>query len=286
MQCTKCGAELAPFADGCAMCAAPSESPYRPPMSLPDASGKDSGRKDMPWLAFIAVAVGLMLLAWWRFATLLPAPARMPLVLAAAAVMVLVIPAIATFISFLVGARYRIAGIVTLTLVVILPSVVTLAWEATHDPMHPPRLTWPAGWTVLPATQAAAGNMVTSKAVLTINNHPAANLMVVENGNTAGVTLDDGLNVVLKSEQAFARLNNMTLDVSPPIEVTWAGYRALEYDIVMHTEHGLVRQRTIRANGANNLACSLTYVAAVAIFDSHVDAYEAIKHQFVCRPTA
>jgi hypothetical protein len=266
----------------------PPASPYLPPTSplgAPTiAPTTVSGRKDMPWLAYIAAVVALMLLAWWRFATLLPTLSHMPLVLAAAAGVVLSIPAIVTLISFLVGSRYRIAGIVTLTLVVILPSAMTLAWEASHDPMPAPSLTWPVGWTALPVSRAVAGNMVTSRAVLTINNQPAANLMAIKEGNAAEVPLDTGINVVLKSERAFASVNHMTLDVSPPVEVTWGGYRALEYDIVMHTAHGIVRQRSIRTNGTGKLACSLSYVAGDRIFDNHVDAYDAIKHQFVCRP--
>jgi hypothetical protein len=266
----------------------PPASPYLPPTSPlgapTTAPTTVSGRKDMPWLAYIAATVALMLLAWWRFATLLPTPSRMPLVLAAAAGVVLLIPAIVTFISVLVGSRYRIAGIVTLTVVVTLPSVMTLAWEASHDPMPAPSLTWPAGWTALPVSRAVAGNMVTSRAVLTVNKQSAANLIAIKEGNSSSVTLEAGINVVVKSERAFASLKNMTLDVSPPVEVTWDGYRALEYDIVMHTDHGLVRQRSIRTNGTGKLACSLSYVAGERIFDSHLDAYDAIKHQFVCRP--
>jgi hypothetical protein len=261
-----------------------SESPYRPPMSLPDAPEKDGGRKDMPWLVFIVIAVGLMLLAWWRFATLLPAPSRMPQVLAAAAGITLVLPAIATFVSFLVGARYRIAGIVTLTLVVVIPSVMTLAWEATHDPLRAPRITWPAGWTAQPVTEAAAGNMASSRAVLTVKNQPIANLLAIENANSAGMTLENGIDWVIKSQRAFAGLNHTTLDVAPPVEARWGGYRALEYDILMHTTHGLVRQRTIRTNGPGKVACSLTYIAGDQIFDSHLDAYDAVKHQFFCGP--
>lgn len=240
----------------------------------------------MPWLVFIAIAVVLMLLAWWRFATLLPEPSHMPKVLAAAAGIVLLIPAIATFISFLIGARYRIAGIVTLTLVVVVPSVMTLAWQASHAPLPAPRLTWPAGWTALPATQAAAGNMASSRAVLMVKNQPIANLMAIENMNSAGMTLEVGTEWVIKSQRAFASLNNSTLEVAPPVETTWGGYRALEYDIATHTNHGLVRQRTIRTNGAGKVACSLTYVAADQVFDSHLDAYDALKHQFFCGPGA
>ena len=124
----------------------------------------------MPWLAYIAIVAGLMLLAWWRFATLVPNPKHGAAFLAGFAVVVLLIPAIASIISYLVGTRVRVTGVIALALVVTIPSGLTLLWEATHETVAAPRLAWPAGWTPQPVEKVLAGAAGMSKAVFTSKN--------------------------------------------------------------------------------------------------------------------
>ncbi|MET0936993.1 MAG: hypothetical protein ABWX83_13450, partial [Luteibacter sp.] len=150
--------------------ALPPASHYSPPLSLDDAPAPSTRRKDMPWVAYIAIVAALMLLAWWRVATLVPNPKHGAAFLAGFAVVVLLIPAIASIISYFVGTRVRVTGVIALALVVTIPSGLTLLWEATHEAVAAPRLAWPAGWTPQPVEKVLAGAAGMSKAVFTSKN--------------------------------------------------------------------------------------------------------------------
>jgi hypothetical protein len=70
MQCTKCGAELAPFANGCVTCATPPPTP--PDLSGHTRATADVAKNDISWLAFILISLPFLLVAAVRTYALYP----------------------------------------------------------------------------------------------------------------------------------------------------------------------------------------------------------------------
>jgi hypothetical protein len=149
-------------------------------------------------------------------------------------------------------------------------------------PVDAPKVTWPDGWTVHPSETKMGGLLSETQAVFVQHGTQMAYLLANVQTQEDSTSLETVMKIFIKGEQVTTMFKGITMDVSPPVNTTWMGQPALEFDVTLHEKNGPVHQRAALVRGTKHVVCNLTYVVSASNFDTLLPAYNATKEHFAC----
>jgi hypothetical protein len=143
-------------------------------------------------------------------------------------------------------------------------------------------LPWPAGWNVSPVAplSGAVGEAQTAK--LIERGRSKAVMTALVGREDLSRPLGDIVKDFVVGETEAATAKGSTASASPPVEATWQGRPALQYEVFYKSPDALRHQRHIVTRGSDELVCSLALTAIGADFDANLAEFERLRDRFPC----
>lgn len=294
MQCTKCGAELAPFVTGCAVCAA------LPPIP-PDVSGKArptayAAKKDIPWLSFTLICLPFLIIAGVRNYAMYPGDSAK--VQGAIAGVAALAAGIAWLISRFSHTRFRLTWAICYAVAVIIPVAESLSTPGAKvagttaptdakSSLAAMKIRWPAGWTVspsksLPSAHAASVDGASESAMLVEDGQAVAIISLVLTHNGVRRSLADSVMDMIDGAKETAADKGVPVAFTDPMAATRTGRSALQFDATYTSPDATRRQRNVATQGTDYLLCTMSYTAIEANFEKHLGEFETTLNQLDC----
>jgi hypothetical protein len=143
-------------------------------------------------------------------------------------------------------------------------------------------LPWPAGWTVSPASRLPGGVGETQTARLIEHGRSKAAMTALVGHEDASRSLGDIVKDFVVGETEAATARGSTASASPPVEGTWQGRFALQYEVSYKSRDTLMHQRHVVTRGSDELVCTLALTAIGADFDANLAEFDRLKDRFSC----
>jgi hypothetical protein len=162
---------------------------------------------------------------------------------------------------------------------------VPVPGSASSGSLVLPKLTLPDGWSVF-----ASGSVpskvpgmvgVQETVVLTEAGKRVASVTLTTVRHESPMPLADAAKAMVVGETRTTMGRGIPWSFTEPTARTWLGHPAMQYDGVLDKVNHL-HQRSVITEGSATTACTVTYLARTADFETHVPMVENILSQFVC----
>lgn len=296
MRCQQCGAVVT--GSTCVPCRSKVLSGEdRPEWSWPgqsptNAQGRQPAkpmRTDLPWWVTLLASVppaGVTALFYLKLSH-----GDVPAVVGAVIGAALANLIISWLVSRIFKARPRLTWTITYYVLSLAAAVNMISAAASHPAVtktYKPDITWPQGWAPMPMTGNSGAKGVasvggsTEAAVLVVNGRNVAIMVALTIPMKDEDSLENELKAMDKGQLREAERLGYAMTMSPPVETTWLGRRALQEDSQFGADKGAPRQRLFVTHGDERVFCGVSYKAMASEFDKYLPALDMVKDRFAC----
>lgn len=143
-------------------------------------------------------------------------------------------------------------------------------------------LPWPASWNVSPAAPLPGADGEAQTARLVEHGRSKAAMTALVGREDASRSLGDIVKDFVVGETEAATAKGSTASASPPVEGTWRGRPALQYEVFYKSRDTVMHQRHVVTRGSDELVCALALTAIGTDFDANLAEFEKLKDRFSC----